>query len=211
MERANAGFSNKILKTLEEPPASVILLLTAEDRSQLLPTIVSRCQVVDLRPLAVAEVRRMLGQQRGLDATMADLLARYANGKPGWAMKERHDQLAQLWALLRSDLLMRLQLSESLAAAKGSKRLFALLSVWQTWWRDLMLVQVGVPSECTNQDALPELTLEADLISREDVGRYLGLISRAEEQLHRTVNVRLALDVLLLRLPRLPKDLPVAA
>jgi DNA polymerase III gamma/tau subunit len=74
-----------------------------------------------------------------------------------------------------------------------------------------MLVQVGVPSECTNQDALPELTLEADLISREDVGRYLGLISRAEEQLHRTVNVRLALDVLLLRLPRLPKDLPVAA
>ena len=220
MERANAGFSNKILKTLEEPPASVILLLTAEDRSQLLPTIVSRCQVVELRPLATAEVRRMLEQQRGLDAAMADLLARYANGKPGWALeeaaraeplKDRHDQLAQLWALLRSDLLMRLQLSESLAAAKGSKRLFALLAVWQTWWRDLMLVQAGVAGECTNQDALPELRLEAELISREDVSRYLGRISLAEEQLHRTVNVRLALDVLLLRLPRLPKDLPVAA
>ena len=49
--RAHISFANKLLKTLEEPPPHVVLCLTAQDRSALLPTIVSRCQVLALRPL----------------------------------------------------------------------------------------------------------------------------------------------------------------
>ena len=55
---ANPSFANKLLKTLEEPPDHVLLLLSAHDRESVLPTIVSRCQVLELRPLSVVEVEQ---------------------------------------------------------------------------------------------------------------------------------------------------------
>ncbi|MBA4379780.1 MAG: DNA polymerase III subunit delta', partial [Anaerolinea sp.] len=52
-QEANPNAANALLKTLEEAPAQVILLLTADNAEQLLPTIVSRCEVMRLRPLSV--------------------------------------------------------------------------------------------------------------------------------------------------------------
>ena len=60
---ANDGFANKLLKTLEEPPEYVVFVLTALDRNSVLPTIASRCQVMELRPLAARTVREALMAQ----------------------------------------------------------------------------------------------------------------------------------------------------
>ena len=65
-ENASNSAQNAMLKTLEEPPGRVVLLVTAESAEALLPTITSRCEVVRLRPLALDVVSKGLQEQWGL-------------------------------------------------------------------------------------------------------------------------------------------------
>ncbi|MER3515124.1 MAG: hypothetical protein C4310_12705, partial [Chloroflexota bacterium] len=85
-EAANAHAANALLKTLEEPPPQVILILTASQADVLLPTIVSRCQVLNLRPLPWQVVRSAL-LARGVPADQAETLAHLCGGRLGWALR----------------------------------------------------------------------------------------------------------------------------
>src|SRR6185369_3386264 len=69
---ANDSAANALLKTLEEAPSYAVLILTADNPEQLLPTIISRCEVLRLRPLKFEEVQRAL-ETRGLDSGKAKL------------------------------------------------------------------------------------------------------------------------------------------
>ena len=89
-EEAHPSASNALLKTLEEPAPKVLLLLTAESVESLLPTIVSRCEVLRLRPLPLDEAADGL-QRWGLPAAEARLLAHLSGGRPGYA-RRLHDQ-----------------------------------------------------------------------------------------------------------------------
>ena len=207
---ANDNFANKILKTLEEPSAHVILLLTADDRVNVLPTIVSRCQVLPLRPLDLTTVRAALTSTWQLDAARADLLARLSTGRLGWAVQEADDaqflatrttSLERLQELTRSDRIDRLAFAEELAARRTHTALFELLELWTSWWRDVMLVQSGCADACTNVDYLDAVQAHARRFPRTEVRAYLALLQQIDGYLHHTVNPRLALDVLLLRLP----------
>ncbi|MDF1553320.1 MAG: DNA polymerase III subunit delta' [Deferrisomatales bacterium] len=74
--------ANALLKTLEEPPAGVYLVLLAHHRNQLLPTLVSRCQALRFDPLPEAEVLRLL-TERGVEAATAAAMAAVSGGCPG--------------------------------------------------------------------------------------------------------------------------------
>src|SRR5512139_3624059 len=86
-EEAHVSAQNAFLKTLEEPPPRVILLLTAESPERLLPTVVSRCEVIRLRPLPVEEVNMGLQERWGLPQDQALLLAHLSGGRPGYALR----------------------------------------------------------------------------------------------------------------------------
>ncbi|HKW23793.1 MAG TPA: DNA polymerase III subunit delta', partial [Ktedonobacterales bacterium] len=60
VEHMRAESVNALLKTLEEPPPNVVLLLTSAEPDQLLPTVISRCQMVPLHPLPPDEIARAL-------------------------------------------------------------------------------------------------------------------------------------------------------
>jgi DNA polymerase-3 subunit delta' len=81
-ERLNASSANSILKTLEEPPPNWIFILTAPDASRLLPTILSRCMEIKLRPLESNEVYTILQQTQAADfqANKARVASRAAEG-----------------------------------------------------------------------------------------------------------------------------------
>jgi DNA polymerase-3 subunit delta' len=217
--RANDSFQNKVLKTLEEPPPNTILLLTALDRTSVLPTIVSRCQVLNLRPLDVPAVEDAL--HRGWHATpeQASLYARLSNGRLGWAVNQlrnpqhaqaRTEQLQSLWQLLTADRVDRLAFAEELAsdrsAGRDNRQLFGMLELWTGWWRDVLLVQAGCAEACSNVDQTTELQRQAQLLEQEPVRRLLHTLARIEEYLHHTVNTRLALDVLVLNLPYIRRE-----
>lgn len=213
--RAHVVFQNKVLKTLEEPPPNTILILTAHDRAGILPTIVSRCQVLELRPLDTAAVEQALRSGWQVAPEPAALYARLSSGRLGWAVeqlsdeqsgRQRQDQLAQLWELLPADRVQRLAFSESLAANRDSRQLFGMLQLWTAWWRDVLLVQAGCDDACSNIDQEPELKRQAHLLEQDAVRKLMHTLQRIERYLHHTVNTRLALDVLVLQLPYLPKN-----
>ena len=76
IERATPAAANALLKTLEEPPGHVVLVLTCVRRDLVLPTIVSRCQPLALRPLPIPQVEAALAERWQVPADRARLLAR---------------------------------------------------------------------------------------------------------------------------------------
>jgi DNA polymerase-3 subunit delta' len=87
LSRGGENAANSILKTLEEPPSYAHFILTATSAPVLLPTIVSRCQVVPFSALPPGAVARLLVEQHGIPAEQAGFLAAYAEGRPGVALR----------------------------------------------------------------------------------------------------------------------------
>jgi DNA polymerase-3 subunit delta' len=208
MEKATAEASNALLKTLEEPPPSVVLILIAPEAEALLPTIVSRCRPVALRPLSVEVVRNALVERWGVERGRAETLAHLSGGRLGWAVLAAQDEAV---------LARRMQLLDALIELTGQGRVerFAYaegmaadaviacetLRLWQTWWRDVMLLASGSGATLTNSDRLDALRDHADKFGVEQAKEAAAGIARTLWQLAHNANARLALEVLMLDLP----------
>jgi DNA polymerase III subunit delta' len=223
IERASAPAANALLKTLEEPPPHVVLLLTSARRDQVLPTVVSRCQVIALRPLPVDQVQAALQTRWGADPERAALLARLSSGRLGWAVVAHNDPdlgrkrarafddlLALTTAgyfdrLARSDALSRLPLEVGSRAAEEGAQLDdtveLTLGLWASWWRDVWLIQHGLPEGIVNLDRRLQLVQQAGLFKTEQVEGALTDLLETLRRLRANVNARLALDVLAIRVP----------
>ncbi|MBI3287455.1 MAG: DNA polymerase III subunit delta', partial [Chloroflexi bacterium] len=196
-----------LLKTLEEPPSYVILLLTALDPSALLPTIVSRCQVFNLRPLSTERIREALIDRWAMERERAEVLAALADGRMGIVVEAasdeesvpaRSEQLDELLTLARASRAERLVQAESLARQEEIEK---ILGLWASWWRDLLLVKAGVPQAVQNIDRRSELEKEARGYELAEIEGALASLNRTLERLEKNVNPRLALEVLLLEMP----------
>lgn len=208
-EAANAHAANALLKTLEEPPPQVILILTASQADVLLPTIVSRCQVLNLRPLPWQVVRSAL-LARGVPADQAETLAHLCGGRLGWALRaaadpellaRRSQALDDLQRLLKASRNARFTYAEELA--RDGQALRETLEVWLSWWRDLLLVTTDTQAPLTNADRTHELERLAQTITADQARHALALLRDATWHLDRNANPRLLAEVLLLDLPRL--------
>ena len=90
----SAASANALLKLLEEPAEHAVLILIAPQASDLLPTIVSRCRVIDLTRVATSEISAHLVQHHDLDSDSATNIANASAGRPGWAIRMACDQAA---------------------------------------------------------------------------------------------------------------------
>jgi DNA polymerase-3 subunit delta' len=206
-QEANANAQNALLKTLEEAPAHAVLLLTADNAEQLLPTIDSRCEVVRLRPLTAPGVARFL-EARGLEPEKASLLAHLSGGRPGYALRlstdekalafraEKLDDLRNLLAAKRRD---RLAYAEKLAKDKGSFR--QALQVWQSFWRDVLLKASGAEAALTNIDRAAQIESLACELGMAKARKLTGIMETAIERLEKNVNARLLAEITLMDWP----------
>ncbi len=209
IERATPPAANALLKTLEEPPPHVILLLTSHRRDLVLPTILSRCQIIGLRPTPLGQVRSALEQNWKVEPEQAELLARLSSGRMGWAIdahthpeagQARSRRLDDLLALTANGYIGRLGYSESLS--RQPETIEETLGLWATWWRDVLLVQRGIPDTIVNLDRRGQLVQQAALFRPEQVEGALTDLVQTLHRIKANVNARLALDVLALRLPK---------
>ncbi len=83
----NPTSATALLKLLEEPAEHVVLILIAPQTFDLVPTIVSRCRVIDLTPVATSKISAHLVQHYGVDADSATNIANASAGRPGWAIR----------------------------------------------------------------------------------------------------------------------------
>jgi DNA polymerase-3 subunit delta' len=207
-ERATASAANALLKTLEEPAAPVVLILTASDPGGLLPTIVSRCQVLTLRPLPGHQLCQALQGQWGATPEQAELLAQLAVGRLGWAVRSLEDEeFLQRRAKGLADMLDLLAMprAERLAYANSMSRnllvLKEMLALWLVVWRDLLLLKSESTTKIVNldwQDTLQDIAYRSTL---SEVKEMIFRLQAALLNLDRNVNPRLNLEVVLLKLP----------
>jgi DNA polymerase III subunit delta' len=212
-ELINPNAANRLLKTLEEPLAGVYFLLLTSVPEQLLETIISRCQVLSLKPLPSETIEDML-RMRGLEEGKATMLAHLAQGAPGWALAAvedenlvigRREKMNHLADLLNQGYEERFELAEELAG-RGNQHQGAIQAVFDLWlelWRDLMLVKVGAPLAILNMDLGSKLGFLADGLSLEEIRVFINHLRQARRQLEQNINARLLLEVIMLEMPRL--------
>jgi DNA polymerase-3 subunit delta' len=206
VEAMSDAAANALLKTLEEPPADTVLILTTGDVSRVLPTIVSRCREVALRPVPAPAIERALCAG-GAEPGQARLLARLAAGRPGWALAALADpeqvlartrQVERLEGLLVQRPRRRLPAAAEFGEPAAAKD---VLDVWLGWWRDALLVQQDLSDLVVNADRLESLRRLGAAHPPAAVWGALRRIQEAREQVDANANVRLAVEALLLDLP----------
>jgi DNA polymerase-3 subunit delta' len=207
-QEANASASNALLKTLEEAPSYAVLILTADHPEQLLPTIVSRCEVLRLRPLRVEEVQGEL-ETRGMETSRAKLIAHISGGRFGYALRLlkdeallewREERLNDLQSLISARRVEKFAYAEKLSRDKESMRQTIL--IWLSYWRDVMLRTARAETPLVNVDRnleIEDLAVRLDLSMARHV---VGGLENALEKMERNVNSRLLAEVLLLDLPK---------
>jgi DNA polymerase-3 subunit delta' len=212
---ASESAANALLKTLEEPPPQVVLLLTAHSRESLLPTIVSRCEVMDLRPVGAQKLEAAL-KDRGAEVEQAHLLAALAGGRPGWALAmlsdptildQRQQLLAELEDVLSGPRIERFKYSARLARAKSTdtsrrQTVFAL-ETWLGMWRDALVQALGDKDMIHNIDQAEILGRLASEVSPDMLLHAARSTEQALDSIERYANVQLTLEALMLDYPTL--------
>ncbi len=112
-ENLSTEAANSILKILEEPPPNVIWILLSVEENKILPTILSRCQRLELKPFACGEIEKILVSDFNFEETNARLLSRLSGGCIGWALtvskdekflQQRSEKLAAMAPLLNEGI-----------------------------------------------------------------------------------------------------------
>jgi DNA polymerase-3 subunit delta' len=211
---SQASAANALLKTLEEPPPHVILLLTAPSKEALLPTVVSRCEVIPLRAVPYEVIERGL-LERGISPEMASLFASVSAGRPGAAIElaknpvevERRASLLEDFAYLlgmkRAD---RFDYIENMLRSndyQGSReKALQSLELWSTLWRDAMVLHCHAELKVHHPDSMEMLNGMAALERREILTALLA-IRDTITAVRRYANTRLAMEVVVLSMPYL--------
>jgi DNA polymerase-3 subunit delta' len=205
--------ANCLLKTLEEPVGRVLFILLTTNDGLLPATIISRCQRLELPPLATTEIEAALNNRWGIEPSKARLLARLSHGCPGWAfsaaaddglLQQRAEQMDKLLDIINDDYEERFAYVAQLVAQFGKSResVHQILDLWLDYWRDLMLVKAGCSDDATNIDLEATLTRMAGDYSLAQIKTFINSIQAAKEQLGQNANPRLVLEVLMLSIPR---------
>ena len=234
-ERMNIEAANRLLKTLEEPPAATTFVLTAANLSALLPTIISRCQLLNFRPVPAPEAERCLRERfPAAEEGAIRAVVAFSGGRLGWAhtllshpeiMEVRKDLLAECSRLPELEMVDCLRLGEKILEAaerwwlaigdqavaekalkSGRDRVLRtvmpeILDLVGTWFRDLILLSADTNAlQVVNRDFLPALQTLARSYSNDRCQKTVEYLEDLKAQLHQNANMRLASEMLALRL-----------
>jgi DNA polymerase-3 subunit delta' len=203
--------ANAFLKTLEEPPAEAVIILLVERIERLPETVLSRCQRVAFRPIERDAIQEALAA-RGASAEDAETLAAASGGRFGWALQamedpslleERAQMLDEALRLAHAGRLERFAWAkEAEGRTPGIReRYMRELSIWETWWRDVLLFGSGGTKGASNPDREAALASEGKLYNAGEIVVFLKAIAQTREHLQGNIDAQLALENLTLELP----------
>jgi DNA polymerase III subunit delta' len=207
----NPAAGNALLKALEEPPDRTVLILTAMQTSDLLPTIVSRCQYIRFNPIPGNQLKTMLMAKRGADPDDAEVVTIMANGsfskalsmmrhtkKTNW-IKRRAWLLNEVESLPLMSVPLRLAFAETLS--KDNEILADSLEVMKSWFRDLIVCRFH-PARVMNKDVMEKIHKSSKKMTVDSLLSKIEDIHSAQRNIQLNSNLRLTLEVLMMRLAR---------
>jgi DNA polymerase-3 subunit delta' len=215
----NPQAANALLKVLEEPPARTVLILITVQASDLLPTIVSRCQHIRFSPIHREQLKTFLVEKHGVNAENAAIFSVIANGSmtKALSMIKKHNQAN--WICLRDWLLniIGLEKTGSLSlgpiiillsfAEKLSKNKEIIqdsLEIIKTYLRDLIIYKYS-PEKIINKDLIHKIQYASQKIAVKSLLSKIEAIQTAQKDIRANTNLRLSLEVMMLRLAKVEK------
>jgi len=207
-EKFNDASANALLKVLEEPPSTSYLILITSRPAMLLPTILSRCQMIRFSPLAPVEIENYLTANKLAEPSTARLRARAAAGSISRALAgdvktftaQRKAMITVVEALVASpDHAQLLRSAEQLNEAQYKDEYEARLDVLETLIRDAWMLALGSDREqLVNVDLVGELEKISRRMDPTKAAAWILEIEDMREQLIVNINRKVATDSLFL-------------
>lgn len=211
-EDESAGY---ITHPAEDEQNRVAALLQAVPQvGGILPTILSRCQTLELRPLPASTVQRELERRFNLPSDEVTEIARLSKGRLGWALQaasdpqvleRRSERLDEIEAVLSGGLDEKFAYAERQAASfsRGRQAVYDELQLWLDWWRDVLVIREGNDTLVLNLSRLGALTAAASGCTSAQVVSAIRAIQETTSMLESNVNPRLCIESMMLRMPQL--------
>lgn len=206
----NPEASNALLKVLEEPPPQTVLILTARQSSDLLPTVVSRCQQIRFNPLPLEDLIGLLAKNKGVDRETARIISVMAGGSyvkatsmvgTDWVDRRK-------WLLSASGIDRPYECSvwpvhrylafvEKLLQKKDV--VTDSLEIMKSWLRDLIVFRFS-PDHVINRDLITQIDQASQNVKLESLLAKIEAIHSAQKALYSNANLRLTLETMVLRI-----------
>jgi DNA polymerase-3 subunit delta' len=204
LSAAKDNAANALLKTLEEPVATTYIFLISSRPDALLPTILSRCQVLRFAPLQSSEIETHLLSTKKFAGDDAKILARLASGSIGGALEMKLDKFREhremMLKVLESLLVKEnraalLKTAEEMSDAKNKEKYENCLDILQTLIHDVWTLRLG-GSEIVNYDIQANLQRFAERADSKRLAQWLSEIEQMRENFAVNLNKKIATDAL---------------
>ena len=205
-EKMNVQAQNALLKTIEEPPAYGIILLLTTNADTFLPTILSRCIRLDLRPVAGEPLKKYLMETCGVVDYQADICVAFSQGVVGKAISlassahfnEIKDHVLQLLKRIHE-----IELTEMIAAVKQISEykleINDYFDIMMIWYRDVLLYKATTDANgLIFKDEVYDIKRQAARHSYNGIEKVLEALEKAKVRLNANVNFDLTIELLLL-------------
>lgn len=202
--------SNCLLKTLEEPPHYAIIFLICSKIDSILPTIVSRCQVVNFGVISSLKIKDILLKKNvDLNLEKAEIISKLAQGSIGNAFRLLSDKE---YFVRREEILDYLsnlcpgEYSDDIFAevekmVSEIERIEEIVEIIKLWFRDILIIQkTGDKNYISNCDKLEILENKSKIYSQEILIDIIDYLEKMEEYLIKNVNKRLILERLTIKM-----------
>lgn len=203
----NPEAGNALLKMLEEPPDRTVLILTAIQAGDVLPTLLSRCRHLRFNPIPRERIKNFLIEKKGVGTDDAELAASLAGGsfsravavsrgswinRRNWIVRELESITSKPGEMCRF-----LALAEKLS--KNKDRIPDDLEIMRTWLRDAVICKYD-PEKIINRDIADRILKASQRISIPSLLSKLKAVQSAQKNLRSNANSRLTMEILLMRL-----------
>lgn len=205
-EKMTVQAQNALLKTLEEPPEYAVILLLTANVNALLPTILSRCVVLNMKPVSDELVKKFLMHQMEVPDYKAEICVAFARGNIGKAKalassEEFENVKAEALALLK--YIQDMELNEIIAAIKKINEykleINDYLDIIAIWYRDALLFKATRDvNHLVFREELQALRRTAQRSSYEGIETIIKALDKAKKRLDANVNLELTMELLML-------------
>ena len=197
---------NAILKTIEEPPAYAVIMLLTTNEEVFLPTIMSRCITLKLKPLEDKSVKKFLVDKKGMTEYDADICASFARGSIGRALelsgsdnfkKMREDVIHVLKYIDEMDISELLGFINELKDSDID--VLMVLEFMEIWYRDVLLFKATRDTSMfIFKNEFKAITETANKSSFAGLENILKAIDKARVRINANVNLELAMELMFL-------------
>ncbi len=197
---------NALLKTIEEPPEYAVVLLLVSNISVILPTILSRCVTLNLKPVDKLEIKEFLMEKHKIPDYMAEVAAAFSGGNVGKAIKYAS---SEEFERMKSDVLHILKYIDEMElheVISGLKTLTAnknniedYIDLMVLWYRDVLMFKATMdPDLLLYREELLFIKNQANTRSYEGLEKIIRAMEKAKIRLKANVNFDIAIELMLL-------------